>query len=84
MTASIFLRSIAESLVSNKEAIHIEEKQDELGTLISLRVDPSDMGMIIGRGGKTIDSLRTVMRVFGSKSGARINLRMIEDAPAPV
>jgi uncharacterized protein len=81
MTASIFLRSITESLVSNKEAIHIEEKQDELGTLISLRVDPADMGMIIGRGGKTIDSLRTVMRVFGFKSGARINLRMIEDLP---
>ena len=37
------------------------------------------MGTIIGRGGKTIDSLRTVIRVFGSKSGARMNLRIIED-----
>jgi predicted RNA-binding protein YlqC (UPF0109 family) len=37
------------------------------------------MGTIIWRGGKTIDSLRTVIRVLGSKSGARVNLRIIEE-----
>ncbi len=79
MEAHAFLRSIIESLVQNTEAIEISEKQDELGTLVSLKVAPSDMGAVIGRGGKTIDALRTVMRVFGSKSGARVNLRIIED-----
>jgi predicted RNA-binding protein YlqC (UPF0109 family) len=81
MTAKEFLQTIIESLVNNPAAIQIEEKQDELGTLLSLRVDPSDMWSIIGRSGKTIDSLRTVIRVFGSKSGARVNLRIIEDKP---
>ncbi len=79
MTATEFLRFIITSLVEKVDAIEIEEKHDELGTLLSLRVDPSDMGSIIGRGGKTIESLRTVIRVFGSKSGARVNLRIIED-----
>jgi predicted RNA-binding protein YlqC (UPF0109 family) len=79
MTATEFLRFIISSLVVNVDAIQIEEKHDELGTLLSLRVDPSDMGSIIWRSGKTIESLRTVIRVFGSKSGARVNLRIIED-----
>ncbi len=43
MTATEFLRFIVTSLVQNTEAIQIEEKHDELGTLLSLRVDPSDM-----------------------------------------
>jgi uncharacterized protein len=81
MTAKDFLQTIIESLVDNTAAIQIEEKHDELGTLLSLRVDPADMGSIIGRGGKTIESLRTVIRVFGSKSGSRVNLRIIEDKP---
>jgi predicted RNA-binding protein YlqC (UPF0109 family) len=66
MTAKDFLHFIISSLVEKKDAIQIEEKIDELGLLLSLRVDPSDMGSIIGRGGKTIDSIRTVLRVFGS------------------
>lgn len=81
MTAKEFLQIIIESLVDNVSAIEITEKHDELGTLLSLRVDPTDMGSIIGRGGKTIESLRTVIRVFGSKSGNRVNLRIIEDKP---
>lgn len=81
MEAQAFLRLVVESLVQNPSLIEIEEKHDELGTLISLKVDPSDMGSIIGRGGKTVDAIRTVLRVFGSKSGTRVNLRLIEDKP---
>lgn len=79
MNATDFLHFIVSALVVNIEAIEITEKQDELGTLLSLRVDPTDMGSIIGRGGKTIDSIRTVLRVFGTKAGIRLNLRIIED-----
>jgi len=79
MTAQEFLHFIVSSLVEKKDEIEITEKHDELGTLLSLRVNPTDMGSIIGRGGKTIDSLRTVLRVYGSKSGERVNLRLLED-----
>ncbi len=81
MEATAFLRTLIETLVDHPEAIEITEKQDELGTLLSLKVAPEDMGTIIGRGGKTIESLRTVIRVFGSKLSVRMNLRIIEDAP---
>lgn len=67
MTATQYLHFLVSALVMNADAIEIDEKKDELGILLSLKVDVSDMGSIIGRSGKTIDSLRTVMRVFGSK-----------------
>jgi predicted RNA-binding protein YlqC (UPF0109 family) len=67
------------ALVINTTAIDITQKEDELGTLLMLKVDPSDMGSIIGKWGKTIDSIRTVLRVFGTKAGIRLNLRIVED-----
>ncbi len=67
MDAKLFLDTIVRSLVDNVDAISIEQKEDELGTLLLLKVDVADMGVIIGRGGKTVDSIRTVLRVFGSK-----------------
>ena len=57
----------------------IQRKDDELGTLLTLRVHKEDMGTIIGKDGKTINSIRTVLRVFGSKSDMRLNLKIAED-----
>lgn len=82
MDAKLFLDTIVRSLVDNVDAISIEQKEDELGTLLLLKVDVADMGVIIGRGGKTVDSIRTVLRVFGSKHWARVNLKLIEEKPA--
>ena len=79
MTASEFLRFIISSLVQHQDWIEISEKIDDLWTLLSLKVDQRDMGSLIGRGWKTVDSIRTVLRVFGSKSNQRLNLRIIED-----
>lgn len=79
MNATEFLYCIVSSLVSNTDAIKIIEKQDELWTLLTLHVDPVDMWSVIGRGWKTIDSIRTVLRVFGTKIGIRLTLRIIED-----
>ncbi len=79
MSAQEFLRFIVESLVENKSDIVIEQREDELGTLITLKVNKADMGTIIGREGQTISSIRTVLRVFGSKQNARVNLKVLED-----
>ncbi len=70
---------IVSALVENTAAIEIDEKHDDLWILLSLKVDTHDMGSIIGKGGKTIDSLRTVIRVFGSKLWTRVTLRIIEE-----
>lgn len=49
MEAKAYLQFLIESLVDHPESIEIEEKHDELGTLLSLKVSPEDMGTIIGR-----------------------------------
>ncbi len=79
MTAKEFLTLIIISLVAHQEDIVIEQKEDELGTLLTLRVHQEDMRTIIGREGQTISAIRTVLRVFGSKQGARVNLKVLED-----
>jgi predicted RNA-binding protein YlqC (UPF0109 family) len=47
MEATLFLRNLIETLVDHPDQIEITEKQDELGTLLSLKVAPEDMGTII-------------------------------------
>ncbi len=79
MQAREFLTHIVESLVENPSDIVIEQKEDELGTLVTLRVNKSDMKTIIGRAGQTISSIRTILRVFGSRQGLRVNIKVIED-----
>jgi len=49
-----------------------------MGVLLSLRVNPEDMGQIIGRQGSTARAMRTILRVIGVKNNARINLKIEE------
>lgn len=79
MTPKDFLTFIIDSLVSEKQDVVIEQREDELGTLLTLKVNSQDMGTIIGKEGKTINSIRTVLRVYGSKMDARVNLKVIEE-----
>lgn len=79
MTPKDFLSFIITSLVAHGADVMIEQREDELGTLLTLKVNPSDMGTIIGKEGKTINAIRTILRVYGSKSDARVNLKVIEE-----
>jgi len=79
MSPKDFLAFIINSLVTNEGDVSIEQREDDLGTLLSLKVHKNDMGTIIGKDGKTINAIRTVLRVYGSKSDARVNLKVIEE-----
>lgn len=78
-SASEFLTFVVSSLVESKDLVEITEKEDELGTLLTLKVAKEDMGTIIGKEGKTIQAIRTVLRVHGSKTDKRVNLKIIEE-----
>ncbi len=78
-SASEFLSFVVSSLVDVKDRIEIQEREDELGTLLTLRVAKEDMGTIIGKDGKTIQAIRTVLRVYGAKTDKRVNLKIVED-----
>lgn len=73
-----FLEYIVRSLVDHPEDIKIERKVDEMGVLLSLKVNAEDMGQIIGKGGSTIRAIRNLIRIVGLKNRARVNLKVEE------
>jgi predicted RNA-binding protein YlqC (UPF0109 family) len=73
-----FLEFVLNNLLDFPEKITIEEIYDDLGLLFEVTVQEEDMGKIIGKGGQTIQSLRTILRLMGSKRKERVNLKVLE------
>ena len=73
-----FTEYVVKLLVNNPKDVKVERRIDEMGVLITLDVNPGDMGMIIGREGATAKALRTLLRVIGAKNNARVNLKINE------
>ncbi len=73
-----FLEFIIKALVDHPEDVKIDRKVDEMGVLLSLRVNPEDMGQIIGKEGSTARSIRSLVRIVGLKNHARVNLKIEE------
>ncbi len=73
-----FLEYVVKRLVDNPNDVQVERTIDEMGVLLILKVNPTDMGQIIGREGQTARSLRTLLRVIGAKNNARVNLKIFE------
>jgi hypothetical protein len=73
-----FVEYVVKQLVTKPDKVLTERKIDELGVLIELTVDREDMGVIIGKEGKTAKAIRTLLRVLGAKNDARINLKIVE------
>ena len=82
--------------MDHPEDVKTERTVDEMGVLITLHLNPEDMGQVIGRQGQTAKSIRTLLRVVGAKRKSRVNLKILEpegstyvpharreDAPAP-
>ena len=74
----VFLEYVVKALVDNPNDVKIERTVDEMGVLISLTVNPADMGKIIGRMGNTAKAIRTLLRIIGMKNNARVNLKINE------
>lgn len=72
------LEFVARHLVANPDAVEVEEVEGERGTVYRLRVDPEDMGKIIGRGGRTARAVRTLMRAAGAKAGIHATVEIVE------
>jgi len=73
-----FLEYLIKALVDNPGDVKIDRKVDEMGVLLSLKVNPEDMGQIIGKAGATARSIRNLVRIVGLKNHARVNLKIEE------
>jgi len=73
-----FVEDIIKAIVNNPDKVKTERTVDERGVLITLDVDPSDMGYVIGRSGQTARAVRTLLKIVGAKNNARVNLKINE------
>ena len=75
-----FVEFVVKGLVNVPDDVSTARTVDEMGVLLTLKVNPQDMGVVIGKQGATARALRTLLRVVGAKNNARVNLK-IEEPP---
>lgn len=75
-----FLEYVIKMLVDNPSDVKVSRQVDEMGVLLTLDVNPADMGKVIGRSGNTAKAVRILLRVVGMKNNARVNLKINEPA----
>ena len=68
---------IAKSLADEPSLVNVSEIEGENSLILELRVGPEDMGRIIGRGGRTANAMRTLIRVLAAKQGKRVTLEIV-------
>ena len=78
VTDKTFLEFVVKSIVSNPKAVSVDRTVDEMGVLLTLKIDQADMGYVIGRKGQTAQALRTLLKIIGAKNNARVNLKIYE------
>ena len=74
-----FVEYVVKSLVENPDDAVVERLIDEKGVLLTLTVNPEDLGRVIGKRGGTAQSLRTLLRALGTKNDARYNLKIVNN-----
>jgi uncharacterized protein len=78
-----FLDFVIKGLVDHPADVVVTRVVDQMGVLLTLTVHKEDMGKIIGRDGATAKAIRTLLRVAGMKSEARVNLKINEPDGSP-
>ena len=73
------LGSAVRLLVDDREAVEIDEKEGTDGVHFEIRVAATDLGKVIGRQGRTIRALRSLLEARGGKDGVRYWLDILED-----
>ncbi len=73
-----FVEYVVKAIVGHPDDVQTDRTIDERGVLITLKVNPADMGYVIGRQGQTARSIRTLLKIVGAKNNARVNLKIYE------
>ena len=73
-----YLFNIVSGLVDRPDKIKINKTSDDMGILLTLTVDKTDMGKVIGKKGNTAQSIRFLVHTFGYKNRKVINVKILE------
>ena len=77
-----FLEHVVKGLVEHPDAVTVTPVEREGTTVYELRLNPQDVGKIIGRQGMTINAIRSLLLAGSAKKGLRCSLEIVEEAPA--
>ena len=73
------VENLIKRLVSEPDQVTVNENQGEKTLVFEVRVSKDDMGRVIGKRGKTIEALRTIISAFGVKKQMRCILQLIDE-----
>lgn len=73
-----FVELIVKTIVAHPDDVKVNRTVDEMGVLLTLDINPEDMGYIIGKQGRTAKAIRTLLKIVGAKNNARVNLKINE------
>ena len=76
MNEQTYLESIIAPLLAHPEDLNIAHQIDEKGVLLTIKANASDMGRVIGRGGSTANSIRTLMKQYGALHQQHISVKI--------
>jgi len=71
------LTSIVKAIVDNPEAVQVKEVQGEKAVILELKVSADDVGKVIGREGRIINALRTVIKAAAGKENKRVTIELL-------
>ena len=72
------LTYIARNLVDHPDAVHVTEHAGDGEPVLELRVDPEDMGKVIGRQGRIAKEIRTLIRSVAQRQGTRVSVEIVD------
>ncbi len=77
-----FVEYVVKGLVERPDAVTVTPVEREGTTVYEVRLDPDDVGKIIGRQGMTINAIRSLLQAGSARKGLRCSLEIVEDPPA--
>jgi len=77
-----FLETVVKGLVEHPDAVRVTPVERNGLTVYELRLDPGDMGRVIGKQGATIHAIRALLLVGSARKGVRCQLELIDEQPA--
>jgi hypothetical protein len=69
---------VVESMVDHPEQVNVDEVETPSETVLELTVAGADMGRVIGKSGRVINSIRSLVQVAAAKQGQRVTLELLE------
>lgn len=78
-----FLETVVKGMVQRPEAVQISSTERRGETVFEVRVDPADIGRLVGRRGNTINAIRTLLAAGAARKGIRCALDLLDERGRP-